>query len=67
MVVTIRQAAAHMGVSVATVRREIKRGNIPAWRVGRSVRINSCDLPGGTVERYLQEQAARKGGCCGAQ
>jgi excisionase family DNA binding protein len=41
---TIREAAANFHVSTRTVRRWIEDGEIPAYRVGRIVRIARSDL-----------------------
>ncbi len=42
---TIRDAAAHFGVSTKTVRRWIASGDLPARRVGpRLVRIDAADV-----------------------
>ncbi len=40
-VYTVREVAAHMRVSEATVRRLILYGKLPATRIGRSIRINA--------------------------
>jgi excisionase family DNA binding protein len=45
-----RVAAALMGVSVSTVDRLVRAGELPAMRVGGSVRFALCDL-----EAYIQE------------
>lgn len=37
--VTMPQAAARLAVSADTIRRAIKRGDLPAMRIGRLVRI----------------------------
>lgn len=36
---TIRETAAELGISVRTVRRSIDRGDIPAIRLGRTIRV----------------------------
>lgn len=36
---TVRQAAARLAVSEATVRRRIADGSLPAVRIGRTVRV----------------------------
>jgi excisionase family DNA binding protein len=41
---TIADAAERLGVSSKTVRRLISAGRIPAFRVGRLVRIKPADL-----------------------
>jgi excisionase family DNA binding protein len=38
--VTLPEAARHLSVSVATVRRRVKDGSIPSRRIGRSVRVD---------------------------
>lgn len=41
---SVAQAAAHLNVHPATIRRMIGRGELPAKRVGRVWRINIADL-----------------------
>lgn len=38
--VTMREAAERLGVSVATVRRQVKAGRLPVRRIGRALRID---------------------------
>jgi excisionase family DNA binding protein len=47
---SVREVAAHLGVSQITVRRLYKAGKIPASRVGRLIRI-----PEPAVDTYLNE------------
>jgi excisionase family DNA binding protein len=42
--ITIRQAASALGQSVSTVRALISRKDLPAVKLGRSVRIRQSDL-----------------------
>lgn len=41
---TVATAARVTNMSEVTIRRRIKGGTLPAYRVGRSIRINSADL-----------------------
>jgi excisionase family DNA binding protein len=54
---TLRQAAALLGCSTATVKRRISSGVLPAFRDGRLVRIREDDL-----RRYVAERVARMAG-----
>jgi excisionase family DNA binding protein len=36
----VREAAARLGVSVVTVRRMVRRGELPSRKVGRSIRVD---------------------------
>ena len=49
--VSLSRAAKILGVCVRTVRREIERGKLIAFRVGRSLRIRMSEL-----RRYMEEQ-----------
>ena len=49
--VTLREVARILGVCVRTVRREIDRGRLIGFRVGRSVRIRVSEL-----QRYIEQQ-----------
>ena len=49
--VSLSRAAKILGVCVRTVRREIERGRLIAFRVGRSLRIRMSEL-----RRYMEEQ-----------
>lgn len=42
--VTIPQAAEALGVSTDTIRRRIKRGEIPHRRLGRAIRLDLSQL-----------------------
>lgn len=41
---TVATAARATGMSEVTIRRRIKDGTLPAYRVGTAIRINSADL-----------------------
>jgi excisionase family DNA binding protein len=47
--VSLREAAEILGVSVRTVRREIERGRLAAFRVGRNLRMRMSEL-----RRYME-------------
>jgi excisionase family DNA binding protein len=49
--VTVREAAALLGVSRPTVEKYIKMGNIPSVRIGRCRRIRRRD-----VESFIRER-----------
>jgi len=49
--VSLSRAAKILGVCVRTVRREIERGRLAAFRVGRSLRIRMSEL-----RRYMESQ-----------
>ena len=51
---TLAEAADALGCSVATVKRRIRSGSLPAFRDGRLVRIREDDL-----RRYVAERVAR--------
>ncbi len=36
---SLNEAAAIVGVSAQTIRKEIRLGNLPAFRIGRQIRI----------------------------
>ncbi len=42
--VSVAEAAAITGVSADTVKRRIKRGDLPAVRIGKAYRIDRADL-----------------------
>lgn len=42
--VTVEEAARLAGVSVATMRRRVRAGEVPAVRIGRTVRIDPAAL-----------------------
>ena len=50
--VSLSRAAKILGVCVRTVRREIDRGRLAAFRVGRSLRIRMSELL-----RYMDSEA----------
>lgn len=37
---SMREAAAQLGVSLSTVRRQVKSGELPCRRIGRAVRVD---------------------------
>ncbi len=43
---TIRQAAARLAVSTATIRRLIESAELPSARLGRCVRLRQSDIEG---------------------
>lgn len=49
---SLREASRLLGVCVRTVRREIERGRLIAFRVGRSLRIRMSEL-----RRYMEREA----------
>lgn len=51
---TLAQVADELGCSVATVKRRIRSGALPAYRDGRLVRIRERDL-----ERYIAAHVTR--------
>jgi excisionase family DNA binding protein len=51
--VSLSRAAEILGVCVRTVRREIDRGHLAAFRVGRSLRIRMSEL-----RRYMEKELA---------
>lgn len=50
---TLSEVAARMSCSVATVKRRVRSGDLPAMRDGRLVRVRETDL-----ERYVAERIA---------
>jgi excisionase family DNA binding protein len=46
---SVQQVAEHLGVSNMTIYRVIDDGDLLAYRIGRSLRIDAAD-----VERYLR-------------
>lgn len=46
--VTIKEAAAMLSICERTIRREIDRGRLRAYRIGRAIRIRVSD-----IEAYL--------------
>lgn len=55
---TLGSAARTFGVCVRTVRREIARGNLRAFRVGKRIRISLSELKRYQLARTLGEQQA---------
>jgi excisionase family DNA binding protein len=59
---SLPEAANRLGVSLSTIRREVKRGTLPSVRVGRSVRIDLGLLRPPDEERVVRlASAARRG------
>lgn len=56
--VTLDEAAAHLHVSIKTVRRRIADGTIPAVRIGRLIRIPAAALE--SVGRPLAVAKAKR-------
>ena len=55
------EAAARLGVSLSTVRRRIRSGEIPVTRVGRSVRVDLAALrPGDEADVVRFAELARR-------
>jgi len=50
-VLDVREAAAYLALKPETVRRLVRRGELPHTRVGRSIRFRLVDL-----DRYLEER-----------
>lgn len=50
--VSLREASRLLGVCVRTIRREIDRGRLAAFRVGRNLRIKTSEL-----QRYMEREA----------
>ena len=60
MMVTIPEAARRLKVSVPTVRRQVKAGELPVVHVGKSVRINLAQVcPADEVKVAELAMAAR--------
>jgi excisionase family DNA binding protein len=56
---TLKEAATLLKVSVVTLRRWIKQGRLPAYHVGpRKVRINRSDLSKAFTPAYREEVSA---------
>jgi excisionase family DNA binding protein len=53
---TLKQVADLLGCSIATVKRRIRAGALPAFVDGRLVRVREADLA-----RYIAERVARRG------
>ncbi len=59
--VTLPEAAQRLGVSVSTLRRRIRAGDLPVVRVGRAVRIDVAVLRhGDDAEVVRLAEAARR-------
>lgn len=54
---TVPQVADRLGCSVATVKRRVRTGELPAYRDGRLVRVRELDL-----DRYIAEHVTRATG-----
>jgi len=54
---SVQEAAAHLDVSTVTVRRMVKRGDLPYRRLGRSVRVDLAALHPWTDEAVAQAAA----------
>ena len=54
-VLDAREAAAYLAVSMTTLYRMIRRGELPHTRVGRNIRFRVDDL-----DAYLEERTSRK-------
>lgn len=52
--VSLKEAGRILGVCVRTVRREIDRGKLAAFRVGRNLRIKLSEL-----RRYMGKELVR--------
>ena len=50
--VSLREASRILRVCIRTVRREIDRGRLSAFRVGRNLRIRTSEL-----QRYMEREA----------
>jgi excisionase family DNA binding protein len=50
--ISLRDASRLLGVCVRSVRREIERGRLSAFRVGRSLRIRMSEL-----KRYVERES----------
>ncbi len=57
--ITIKQAALALNVSVSTVRNMLQRGELPALRVGRQIRFVREDLEH-WVRRRVQARASQR-------
>ena len=51
----LKEVADYCGVHPATVKRWVKSGKLPAFRVGRSLKVNSDDL-----HKHINQGAAIK-------
>jgi excisionase family DNA binding protein len=55
--VSIQEAAGHLHLSLSTVRRMVKRGDLPCRRLGRSVRVDLAALHPMTDDEVAQAAA----------
>jgi len=53
--ITVRDCADYLGLHEVTVRRLIDKGEIPAGRIGRNIRIDRKKL-----ERVLEQERGRE-------
>jgi excisionase family DNA binding protein len=51
---TLREVAEALSCSLATVKRRVSSGELPAYRDGRLVRVRASDL-----DRYIAERVTR--------
>lgn len=58
--VTVGRAAELLGISVSTVRRLIRRGILPAWRVGSNIRLRLDDVDSLAVPLELETKSPRR-------
>lgn len=42
--VSIKQAAEHLGISYITLWRRVKKGDIKSYRMGRAIRVAEADI-----------------------
>lgn len=54
---TLRQVAGRLQVSMSTIHRRIKAGELPTVRIGRSLRVRPEDL-----DAYIERHVETKGG-----
>lgn len=50
-ILTVKEAAQYLKLSVVTIRRLIKKGEIPHFKIGDAVRIDKQDL-----DKYLESK-----------
>jgi excisionase family DNA binding protein len=62
---TLADVAEELGCSVATVKRRIRAGRLPAFVDGRLVRVRSIDLTRYITERIVRHSAASMEGPSG--
>jgi putative molybdopterin biosynthesis protein len=56
-VLTLRETAERLRIHPETVRREINRGKLPAYKIGRHLRIEERDLAA-----YMKNSRVKVGG-----